>query len=141
MLSSFWPIGLCFRLNHQDAQQDGAAYPPQGVGSADPRGSAKEMNRERLIEAEISFTRGSRPQLPTGSGYAPHFVVNGDQTWLGVRFLDCPSDMQFGKPFRVTVELLYPDSVDYSLLHEGAIFDVREGSKIVATGRVLSTTK
>ena len=91
------------------------------------------------IETEITFKPGSRPQLPMGSGYAPHLVAKGEQTWLGVRFVDFPADAQFGVPCRVTVELLYPDKLDYDILNSGAEFAVHEGPNIVATGRVLRT--
>lgn len=95
------------------------------------------MDTIQTIETEITFKTGSRPQLPAGSGYAPHFIVMGDSTWLGVRFLNFPTDAEFGKPCQVTVELLYPDKVDYHSLSNGSDFEVREGGNVVATGRVL----
>ena len=90
-----------------------------------------------FVETAITFHRGGRVQLPTGAGYAPHFVVTGDSVWLGVRFLDFSTDARFDEPCRVRAELLYPDKVDYSGLKAGTTFAVHEGQKIVATGRVL----
>ncbi len=98
------------------------------------------MKKDRTIEIEITFQPGSRSQLPTGSGYAPHLVAADDPTWLGVRFLDFPADARFGRPCQVTAECLYADTVDYTRLVEGSIIEVHEGPKVVATGRVLKST-
>jgi hypothetical protein len=104
------------------------------------RDVAEKMKNNLTIEIEITFLPGSRPQLPTGSGYAPHLVVDGDPTWLGVRLLDFPSDAQIGRPCRVAAECLYADKVDYTRLVEGSMIEVHEGPKVVATGRVLKAT-
>jgi hypothetical protein len=97
------------------------------------------MKKNRTIEIEITFLPGSRAQLPEGSGYAPHLVTESDPTWLGVRFLDFPSDAQFGRPCRVTAACLCPDKIDYARLTKGATIEVHEGSKVVATGRVIKS--
>ena len=95
------------------------------------------MDERKTVEAEITFNAGSRPQLPIGEGYAPHFVIDNNPTWLGVRFLNFPPEARFEEPNRVTVELLYPDTVDYDILTQGTEFEVREGPRVVAIGRIL----
>lgn len=95
------------------------------------------MKKKQTIITEITFKKGIRQALPSGSGYAPHFVAKGDSTWLAVRFLDFPTNALFDTPYQVMVELCYPDKLDYSVLDDGNDFEVHEGAKIVATGRVL----
>lgn len=94
------------------------------------------MKQEKTIEAEVTFPQGGRVQLPTGTGYAPHLVVTGDNQLLGVRFHDFPTDARFDEPCQVMIGLLYPDHVDYGKLVKDATFAVHEGPKVVAAGRV-----
>lgn len=96
-----------------------------------------------FIEVSVTFiptAQGGRVQLPVGAGYCPHFVVPGDDVWLGVRFRDLPNDTKFGDPCTVRVELLYSPNLDYSVLSVGTEFQVKEGLKTVAVGVVLRDT-
>src|SRR5450432_100445 len=96
--------------------------------------------------------RQQPPVLGTPSTYRPHVVVQDrqvrqarirdgnvvDEDYLGVTFLEGPSELRFGEPAKI---LLRPDyrNVDYSSLCVGASFTVREGGKIVGHGIVLET--
>ena len=84
-----------------------------------------------------SYENGGRVQLPTGSGYSPYFVVEGQTQLLAVRFVDFPETGMFEKPCNVEVELLYYAKIDYSGLTDGAKFEVREGTKTLSAGSVL----
>jgi hypothetical protein len=61
-----------------------------------------------------------------------------DEPYLGVTFLEGPSEIHFGEPAKVLLRLDYPN-VDYSSLSVGAAFTVREGAKVVGHGIVLET--
>jgi hypothetical protein len=63
-------------------------------------------------------------------------VVDGRTEYLGVRFADGSSPL-FGVPGEYRLVLMYHPDVDYSGLFPGVRFAVREGAKVVATGRVL----
>lgn len=69
---------------------------------------------------------------PTFSGYRPHIVVNDSEVMLGVKFLE---SMKFGDN-DVIFEQLYSD-VDYSSVQDGTEFTVREGGRVVATGKII----
>lgn len=69
--------------------------------------------------------------------YRPHFVVSGVE-YLGVVVTECPAEpVQPGDTVKVTVVFVYEPAVNYSALVEGTLFDVMEGSCVVARGRVL----
>jgi len=67
----------------------------------------------------------------------PHAVVEGTTEYLGVCFLDGPRVVA-GEPGVFTLSLMYHPEVDYSALKPGVTFSVREGGKVVATGRVMT---
>ena len=111
-----------------------------------------------LIEAEVTFLRteeGGRVQVPTfdpDAPYMPHIVVQSrtvrralveadgtirDQ-YQGVAFLRGPSGFRLGDTARFTLALIYYPQHRYDDVQPGATFTVREGSKIVAHGVVLS---
>lgn len=76
------------------------------------------------------------PASLTSGSYRPHLVVEPGQM-LGVVFIQADVPMPLpGQKTIATVALMY-EGVDYSVLVPGAIFDVVEGSQVVATGRVL----
>lgn len=69
--------------------------------------------------------------------YSPHFRVAGGED-LGVAFVGSPESLvQPGAGCMATVSFLYEPGVDYAALVEGAQFDVLEGARVVATGRVV----
>jgi hypothetical protein len=67
----------------------------------------------------------------------PHAVVDGGTEYLGVRFIDGPKP-EFGVPGEYRLVLMYHPDVDYSALVPGTRFTLREGARVVATGRVLA---
>jgi hypothetical protein len=70
------------------------------------------------------------------SRYRPHFRV-GSGELLGVEFIDGPDDpVAPGANTFATVRFLYEPNVSYSALVQGAEFDVLEGHRVVAHGRV-----
>jgi hypothetical protein len=70
--------------------------------------------------------------------YRPHFRLrNGDGTYLGVEFVDGPDHaIPPGGRTYATVSFMYEPAVSYDGLVEGAEFDVCEGGRVVAVGRV-----
>ena len=67
--------------------------------------------------------------------YLPHVRVEGDETYLGVRFLsETERLIQPGETASITLELLY--EVDYGALKPGVEFDVLEGPLLVGRGTV-----
>ena len=101
------------------------------------------MARPRF-DAIISFLhaddggRREPPQPPftePNRDYRPHLVVDGDSTYLGVRFIGGPSIPPGGEG-RFSFVPTYPDN-DYSAIKVGTRFTVREGQRTVAHGVVL----
>jgi translation elongation factor EF-Tu-like GTPase len=95
------------------------------------------------IEVEITFLAaegGGRRSLPappwSPPGYMPHLTV-GDGEYQGVRFVAGPAPSP-GVPARFVLELIYHPQVCYGALRPGAVFAIREGSRIVGHGRVVS---
>lgn len=84
---------------------------------------------------------GGRHTIPdlTGGQYRPHLVVPNapEQTYLGVRFIECKSLYVHGIEMEAWVDLPY-DGVDYSALKPGARFLIREGRKTVGEGHVIA---
>jgi hypothetical protein len=113
------------------------------------------MSRPTVL-AEVVFLspeEGGRQQPPllgTSSSYRPHLVVQDrqvrqarirdgnvvDEEYLGVTFIEGPSELRFGEPAKIRLRFDYPH-VNYSRLCAGATFTVREGAKIVGHGIVL----
>lgn len=96
----------------------------------------------------LPLDEGGRQHLPGPpftSQYRPHLVVqspdirqaDGNEDYLGVCFLDGPSEYSAGQADLFILGLMYPE-VDYSALCEGATFTVREGLVIVGFGKVMS---
>lgn len=67
--------------------------------------------------------------------YRPHLKPTANQELLGVVFVDGPAELRPGEEAQVTAELVY--SVDYSSLKKDSDFDVLEGNRVVAQGKVL----
>ena len=82
-------------------------------------------------------TQGGRvpPAAFSGGLYRPHFRVGSAGEYLGVVFLQGPQNATADAEFDATVALIY--DVDYSPLQPGAEFEVLEGPRVVATGRVV----
>jgi translation elongation factor EF-Tu-like GTPase len=74
--------------------------------------------------------------LTTSCRYRPHLVV-GSGEHLGVCFVQsCTPEVLPGDTVNATVALVY-SGVDYAALVPGAEFNVMEGARAVATGKVL----
>lgn len=94
-----------------------------------------------VLYVEVRFRSGRRrkpPSLASGK-YCPHFVVKGYREYLGVCFLD-GGCCRFDTPVLGNAQPLYPDTVDYSALTDGAEFLIFEGDVLVGEGRVLGRT-
>ncbi len=95
---------------------------------------------------------GGRSTLPTFGGetwYRPHIVIQDlddraedsrNEEYLGVQFLNGPSNARFRTSLRYTLCLMYHPHVDYSDVTEGATFTMREGARLVGFGEVVSRT-
>ena len=70
--------------------------------------------------------------------YRPHLrVLGSDGQYLGVEFVDGPDDpVSPGASTYATVRFMYEPEVCYDTLVVGAQFEVMEGSRVVANGRV-----
>ena len=111
-----------------------------------------------FVNAEITFLRtdeGGRMRAPVfnvRSRYMPHIVVQSREVrhavvdadrfcrepYLGVAFVEGPSEFRLGETASFVLELVYHPDVRYDDVRAGATFTVREGPKIVAHGVVLS---
>lgn len=86
----------------------------------------------------------------SGRTYRPHIVIGPldqkrafpaerdrlTEDYLGVSFFSGPEHAQAGQMFTAQAALLYWPEVDYSAAVPGATFTLREGSQIVAHGRI-----
>jgi len=102
------------------------------------------MNGVPSLESEITFLspeEGGRRLLPAPPwvypSYMPHLTV-GDGEHLGVRFVAGPAPSP-RIPGRFVLELMYHPAVCYDALRPGAAFAVREGNRVIAFGRVLTS--
>lgn len=70
--------------------------------------------------------------------YRPHLrVVDGDETLLGVEFVDGPDEpVSPGMKTHATVRFLYEPEICYDALNVGARFELLEGARPVAVGEV-----
>ena len=92
----------------------------------------------RRYEIECSFDSQKRSVFPdlNGAAYRPHLVVKGTKEYLGIEFVSADVD-EFDTPGRAEIVTLYSLAL-YENLNEGAEFTIREGPKIVGTGKILS---
>ncbi len=84
----------------------------------------------------LPTSKGGRIPPPQFDGglYRPHFRVGAEGEYLGVVFLVGPEHAVSDTEIEAIVALIY--DVDYSALQPGVAFDVMEGARRVATGRV-----
>ena len=70
--------------------------------------------------------------------YRPHLrVIDGDQTMLGVEFVDGPDEpISPGMKTHATVRFLYEPEICYDALTIGARVELLEGARRVAVGEV-----
>lgn len=97
------------------------------------------MVREYVYVKILFYDKGQgirhKPPNLSNYKYRPHFLVKGDNEYLGVQFLDGET-VVLGKPVLATAQLVY-EQVDYTPLVEGAEFFVVEGANKVGEGIVL----
>ncbi len=96
------------------------------------------MHNLYLVKVKF-FSSSIRKNLPcfkadTGIRYSPHFVVKGDEEYLGVSFVDGDA-CEYDKEIDVIVVSLY-DGVGYHKLIKCAEFLIMEGPHIVGEGMV-----
>jgi translation elongation factor EF-Tu-like GTPase len=88
------------------------------------------------IEAEITFVpaeEGGR-STPAFSGYRPQFYYDGHDWDADQEYPDVESVLP-GETVRALLRFISPDA-HLGRLHPGTEFQVREGARIVARGRV-----
>ncbi len=107
------------------------------------------------VKAKITVLtkeEGGRGAIYDSLSYRPHIVIGdtkvrkatlgpdgkGNENYLGICFLGEGKELVQDFPYEVEFALIYHPSVDYSAVEEGAEFTVREGSHVVAYGKVLS---
>lgn len=73
---------------------------------------------------------------PFTEGYRPHFVIPPDGEYLAVTAIRCPGPVAPGDEADVEFHLDHHPRMDYSALQTGKLFEMREGPRAVATGRV-----
>ena len=73
---------------------------------------------------------------PFTEGYRAHFVIPSDGEYLGVIATRCPGPVAPGDEAEVEFGLVYHPNVDYRALRARSGFEMREGARAVATGRV-----
>ena len=88
------------------------------------------------IEAEITFvpTEEGGRSSPVFSGYRPQFFYDGHDWDADQEYPDVESVLP-GQTVRALLRFISPDS-HIGRLHPGTEFQVREGSRVVARGRV-----
>jgi hypothetical protein len=97
---------------------------------------------EVLVEFLPTEKRGRQTpiclSIDSPTHYRPHFrVLGGDGEYLGFEFVDGPdAPVSPGGSTFATVRFVFEPEVCYDALVEGAQFEVMEGSRVVATGRI-----
>jgi hypothetical protein len=74
------------------------------------------------------------PELDTKK-YCPHLVVEGNNKYLGIRFIE-GENVVFGKKILGIVECIYED-INYDELKSGIEFFIMEGKNKVGEGKVI----
>lgn len=87
----------------------------------------------------FSRSRGGRPIMPAGSGYAPDAIVPGSSARLPVILHDVPPGATLDTEFEAMIELRYPDKLDYNELFSGRDFDLVEGNRKIGRARIVVT--
>jgi hypothetical protein len=95
------------------------------------------------VRATVVFyppSRGGRPTVPVGDGYAPYLRPRGATFYgLAVRLYGMPDHGgQYDVPYSVEIEMTYHPRRDYSSLTPGATFIIVEGPQAVGEGEVMS---
>ena len=100
--------------------------------------TANHSSADVWVEFRTAAEGGRVSAAFLGDGkYRPHLRVAGGE-YLGVAFVGVPESLvQPGASCMATVSFMYEPEVDYAALVEGAQFDVLEGARVVATGRVV----
>jgi elongation factor Tu len=76
---------------------------------------------------------------PFWENYRPHLIPVGTEDYLGVTVVNLSEEQGVAPGTSATVEfdLVYHPNVDYSGLSVGTAFEIREGARVVGTGKVL----
>lgn len=103
----------------------------------------EDMSGSYWVEVKF-FSNSIRKNPPifnedTGIRYSPHFVVKGDEEYLGVTF-ESGDVCLYDKVINAIVVPLY-DGVGYHKLVKGAEFIIMEGPHVVGEGKVKDVCK
>jgi translation elongation factor EF-Tu-like GTPase len=98
---------------------------------------------EVFITLRTTEEGGRQTPLHLGEDFSPHYrphvvVHDGDGEYLGVEFIDGPDrPVNPGDSTYTTIRFMYEDrGLSYDALVVHATFDVREGGRTIAVGRV-----
>lgn len=111
----------------------------------------------RVHATFLTQNEGGRQQTPLPCGkpnYRPHIVmqpadvrvaiVEQDRScredYLGVELIDGPAELHAGQSAELTFSLMYHPQIDYSAVVPNAEFTIREGSRIIGFGTVISNS-
>jgi translation elongation factor EF-Tu-like GTPase len=95
------------------------------------------MTPQVLVRLKMKLEESGGRHAAFTEGYRPHFVIPPDGEYLGVIATNCPGPVSPGDEADVEFAFVYHPKVDYSALRVGAEFEMREGPRAVAIGRVL----
>ena len=97
---------------------------------------------EVLVEFLPTEKGGRRTPICLSTDTPPHYrphlrILGGDGEYLGVEFVEGPDGpVSPGGSAYAMVRFVYAPDICYDALVVGAQFEVMEGSRVVATGRV-----
>lgn len=100
-----------------------------------------DSNSTMLVK--VKFDSSKRLLMPNlikqqdGTAYRPHFVVDGDNEYLGIEFIRSRLT-SFNEEGFAVVRLLYLPNVNYSTLEEQVSFKIYEGGNQVGSGKVIT---
>ncbi len=87
------------------------------------------MISHKAIVEIYSIDKGGRPCMPEGTGYSPHACSIDGEEYLPIVFHNVPTAATLDETFEASIEFLYPEQLDYSILTSGREFDLVEGVK------------
>jgi translation elongation factor EF-Tu-like GTPase len=89
-----------------------------------------------VVHLKMKLEADGGRHAPFTEGYRPHFVIQPDGEYLSVIATRCPGPVAPGDEAEVEFDLVYHPNVSYNALRAGTEFEMREGARAVATGRV-----
>lgn len=94
------------------------------------------MTSYKAIVEIFSHDRGGRACMPEGTGYSPHACSIGGKEYLPIALHNVPHTAKLDFEFEASIEFLYFQRLDYSILTSGEEFNLIEGVKIIGKARI-----